>query len=562
MNQPKRFYENSVNNHSQHSFHHHSHHHQSHQQPQQQPHQHYHHYQLSNQPSNTHQLSSSLPTYSTIAIKSEPQTNYTNYNPMETTRDNSLLTTAMPIPRSGKMLNSDFSFDFDQSQSPQITQDGSFGASPGPFGQPTPTNSNTMWSIIGDAMTLSKSEPFTLDDDDIFQVDKADLLQGPTLAELNDDAILEDMNFDDFMMPAENPSGLLLLNNSTNFQINSFNETSVPPQQLLQSQHHSGQQQGAQAADQQQHSSQMPIAIGRDALLYDEQTNTSSSPYDIYQSPPPKSVNSSAAFSPGSQASSSSPLLVNSVSPPPYVLNNNTINLNNNSLLSGKGSIINNNNESISRNKAQYTTLQELLKQEPSVSPERNEYGQSVPGPSTMSNVMRNRHESSQNRRMQFIHQHSGGSSSRLSSSCPTNSSAIWEAHQIWQRREPRQHLLSTSSMAEAGSTSSLSTGGILSPDGNDYSHDEEYDDSDSDALNYDDFSSDNGKSFPPAPPSASVLSVSFPLQTPTTRTRRRGDPAARRSASSGSTTSRRRGRKASASSSRRRPRTRTCSTR
>lgn len=44
----------------------------------------------------------------------------------------------------------------------------------------------------------------------------------------------------------------------------------------------------------------------------------------------------------------------------------------------------------------------------------------------------------------------------------------------------------------EAGSTSSLSTGGLLSPDPPDLSQDEETDE-DSD-THYEDFSSDNGK--------------------------------------------------------------------
>lgn len=76
----------------------------------------------------------------------------------------------------------------------------------------------------------------------------------------------------------------------------------------------------------------------------------------------------------------------------------------------------------------------------------------------------------------------------RLSSSAPTHLGL----EQIWQRREPRKHLLSTSSLVEAGSTSSLSTGGLLSPELPDFSLDEESDD-DSDA-HYEDFSSENGE--------------------------------------------------------------------
>lgn len=51
----------------------------------------------------------------------------------------------------------------------------------------------------------SKMESFRMDDDDIFQVDKADLILGPTLAELNanPDTLLDDLNFDDLLLPEE-----------------------------------------------------------------------------------------------------------------------------------------------------------------------------------------------------------------------------------------------------------------------------------------------------------------------------------------------------------------------
>lgn len=50
---------------------------------------------------------------------------------------------------------------------------------------------------------------FPMEDDDIFQVDKADLIQGPTLAELNanDESLLTDFNFDDFVMPTQTTMG-------------------------------------------------------------------------------------------------------------------------------------------------------------------------------------------------------------------------------------------------------------------------------------------------------------------------------------------------------------------
>lgn len=403
-----------------------------------------------------------------------------------------MLTTAMAIPRTTKLVSdySDFNYEYDQSSSPQLTQDSSYSVSSGYGLQPTSANTNAMWSVIGDAMALSKQEPFPMDDDDIFQVDKADLFQAPTLAELNEDTILGDLNIDDFILPSEN-STLLLTSTPTltTLQPHTFTSASLPPQQLLQHHHHHQQQQQQQQL-QQQHSgsggslhqlqtASQGIPIGRDALLYDEKTNTSTSPYDIY-SPTQKSLNSSVAFSPGSQNSSNSPLLINSISPPPYILNNNNNNLNTTN---------NNNNEhSIPRNK--YTTLQELLKQEYPQSPERTELGQSVPGPSQLMGSARTHHEAYQTRRIQFNTMQTPGSS-RLSTSAPTNATAAWEAHQakMWARREPRQHLLSTGSLAEAGSTSSLSTGGILSPEGHDFSHDEGYEDSDSD--HYEDYSSD-----------------------------------------------------------------------
>ena len=47
---------------------------------------------------------------------------------------------------------------------------------------------------------------FPMEEDDIiFQVDKNDLIQGPTLAELNanDESLLCDLNFDDFVLPVQ-----------------------------------------------------------------------------------------------------------------------------------------------------------------------------------------------------------------------------------------------------------------------------------------------------------------------------------------------------------------------
>lgn len=81
-------------------------------------------------------------------------------------------------------------------------------------------------------------------------------------------------------------------------------------------------------------------------------------------------------------------------------------------------------------------TLQELLRKEtkPQKCLSPPTFGTSVPGPGFL------------------LSSRSRGS---LSSSAPTHLGL----EQIWQRREPRQHLLSTGSLVEAESTSSLSTG-------------------------------------------------------------------------------------------------------
>lgn len=390
-------------------------------------------------------------------MKPEPNLNF--HNSMDTS-------TAMPIPRTRQINDfSDFNFDLDQSLSPQSFQDCNLLSSNGMYGmQQTSTNSNTMWSAINDAIGMPKQE-LHIDDDDIFQVDNADLFPGPTLAELNDDTILEDLNIEDFILQEDNT---LILSAShptlTTLQPsqNLLMTTVSPPQQLLQNQ----QQIQLQQQNQSQQMNMQGIIIGQDAL-YDD-PNSCSSPYDIYHTTPTKSVNSSNAFSPGSQNSSNSPLLQNSVSPPLHGFNNNVT----------------------PQGKPQYSTLQELLKKEYTLS-DRSQLGQSVPGPSSTLLMAAAQHPDgfTSNRRLQLQQQQAN--SSRLSSSAPTTT-GIWEAHQVWQRREPRKHLLSTSSVAEAGSTSSLSTGGILSPEGHDFSHDEGYDDSDSD--HYEDYSSDNGK--------------------------------------------------------------------
>ncbi|XP_057655294.1 protein CREBRF homolog isoform X6 [Diorhabda carinulata] len=316
-----------------------------------------------------------------ITIKQEPQFN-----------DNTTInmSASVPIP-SRRDINDyrDFNPDFENSQSPLYSDVGlnTQLQTPGVY-------DGSAWSlsrlISNDEML--KSEAFIhMDEDDIFQVDKADLIQGPTLAELNanDENFLGDLNFDDLLLPEENTYIIL--------------EKGIPYHRDL-----------------------------------DLPSSVPTSNFDNYKYKTPVS-----ALSPESQNSSNSSL-VHSLSSP----------------------------SNVSNFPKKHSTLQELLvSKDPYGSPEHSILGQSFP----------------ERRTLVPVHNRLGRTTnSRLSSSAPTHLGL----EQIWQRREPRKHLLSTSSLVEAGSTSSLSTGGLLSPDPPDLSQDEESDE-DSDA-HYEDFSSEN----------------------------------------------------------------------
>lgn len=86
-----------------------------------------------------------------------------------------------------------------------------------------------------DTDTSSKIDTFKMDDDDIFQVDKADLILGPTLAELNanPDTLLDDLNFDDLLLPEESGycvqiGGVMSGSRRTNIQVNNIMPAESP----------------------------------------------------------------------------------------------------------------------------------------------------------------------------------------------------------------------------------------------------------------------------------------------------------------------------------------------
>ncbi|KAK9509164.1 hypothetical protein O3M35_006541 [Rhynocoris fuscipes] len=291
-------------------------------------------------------------------------------------------------------------------------------------------------SLYYGASVWSPRSEVKMEDDDIFQVDKADLIQGPTLAELNanDETLLDDLSFDDLLLPEENTCFI---------QVPSYSRALSP---LAPS--------GTHATP---------------PLTHQETVTAVPFPADFYRETLMKT--NEGPRSPSSHHSSTSSIPLQPLTPPP---------------LSG----------AVSPNQ-RHTTLHDLLlKSSLSPSPQLT-LGQSVPGRYNMgsgtglSSGGTCSSASGGSSTTTGVGHSSGGKrhhahSSRLSSSAPTHLGL----EQIWARREPRQHLLSTGSMAEATSTSSISTGGILSPEGHDFSLDECFD-SDDESDRDEDFSSD-----------------------------------------------------------------------
>ena len=265
---------------------------------------------------------------------------------------------------------------------------------------------------------------FKMEDDDIFQVDKADLIQGPTLAELNanDDTLLGDLNFDDLLLPEERIQpykvdvnaaqsvGPLFNDNNISFAPSSFPQSGSTYRNICPTYINA-------------HGFNLNININVSDNLETVSPNTFPSP----------GTSNVAGSSTASSSTSSHPMI---------------------------------------RPNGQ-SALHELLMRRCENPFDNSTYRQINVG-CTTSNKSK---------------------VSRLSMSAPTRTMGL---EQIWTRREPRPHLLSTGSLGvvEAGSTSSLSTGGALSPDPlyhiDHLSHDEGYEDSDDDSDHYDDYSSDN----------------------------------------------------------------------
>ncbi|XP_076759854.1 repressed by TOR [Xylocopa sonorina] len=261
------------------------------------------------------------------------------------------------------------------------------------------------------------------EDDDILQVNKEDLIQGPTLAELNanDDTLLGDLNFDDLLLPEERIQpfkidanvtqsvGPLFNDNNTGFAPSSFPQSGSMYRNIC------------------------PTYINAHGFNLNININVADNL---------ETVSPNTFPSPGTSNIAGSSTASSSTSPYPTNKPNG------------------------------HSALHELLMRRSENSFDNSTHGQTDLGCANSKPKV-----------------------SRLSMSAPTRTMGL---EQIWARREPRPHLLSTGSLGvvEASSTSSLSTGGALSPDPlchiDHLSHDEGYEDSDDDSDHYDDYSSDN----------------------------------------------------------------------
>lgn len=505
---------------------------------------------------------SSVSSTSTIKLESvSPSPSSSNTSMMDALSNNPILTTAsVPIPSrhaNQRMITdpTDYFIEIDQSQSPHMLQDISFittstnsnlsastpvdtiftlqnisdaglvgeGIQIGTiningFGNTEIWNTDSFGQIISPSSTVSSATnalgqqgQFHMDEDDIYQLEKDDLIGDPTLS----DIFAHDLLHEDLMLlnpPLSQPSPNLSADSGSGSAIHLSPSL---PQQILRSNPNSNANNNMimTIGTNMQHVNDLHVPnMGE---LYDEQTRISTSPYATNTN-----ISSPATFSPGSHSSSPS-LGYSQAQTPPQMnrlhqqLQMNAMN-NNNRLLKlestdkTKNQNVTNNN--FSRNTGnvgqvqynpKYSTLQQLLM---SNTADRSGMllGQSVPGNSSsvlMSGASLSPGGFSGRRMLHHMHGQagsshsgiggagsgggtSGGTMSRLSSSAPTH---MGMDVLMWQRREPRPHLLSTGSLAEAGSTSSLSTGSVLSPEAPDFSHDEGYSD---DSDHYEDFSS------------------------------------------------------------------------
>jgi len=358
-----------------------------------------------------------------------------------------------------------------------------------------------------DLETMKAISMFPMEEDDIiFQVDKNDLIQGPTLAELNanDESLLCDLNFDDFVLPVQmsiasrSRSYAAAISNSVDSDRSrrtaDFYPTFSGSRNMLGI---SGEDELSQLSSTQMgfDLEQLPsvdvnsYVIGGGTHYLGENHSSSSSLSS------PLSASLPANFSHVGLSKLTRRTEEGRVKPPPPY-------------------------PTSPPQKNNSSALQELLSiRSPGRLPSPGAGGSHSPSPtaphgppprpgSHMSGGVRPRTSSAASAAAQSIPRSPSLANTnplllaRLSSSAPGPSGAMAAASgdpSAWQRREPRNRLLSTSSLVEEvhGSTSSISTVGILSPGSFDFSHDEGFD-SEDDSDHYedlDDSDSDSGGS-------------------------------------------------------------------
>lgn len=486
---------------------------------------------------------------SPVASNSSTPNNFDKMDAMS--NNNPLLTTAsMPIPtnqsRSGICSNntrtmadlSDVVFDFEKSQSPlsainnetlnqtalkqnMINYDTIVGNN-GIAVYDIHNNSynQATWDeevsrlLISDNQAMvgggDKSETFQMDEDDIFQVDKSDLFQEQTMSDLNGDTFYEMLSMEEILSADSNQQYINQINNpighftqltAVNFQNlqNAINENNVGINECL------SPSNVYHTINIPQTPHNTPITSyqshGGHMLFYDDPTT---SPYDVYTPASTGTTSLSistastasaalqgntthnkstasgqlAAFSPGSHNSStstSSVLLNSSLSPPPSLPPHSTFTpsrVRSPRTARTSGQVQHN---------PKYSTLHSLLMKKDPTAAEKAMLGKLQHASSPPAQLLTPGGNPSRR-----LNMNGGSIISRLSSSAPTQIGF----EQIWQRREPKPHLLSTGSLAEGqpGSTSSLS-GGLLSPENPDYSQDETFSDEE-DSDHYEDLTS------------------------------------------------------------------------
>lgn len=364
-------------------------------------------------------------------------------------------------------------------------QSGSFNANNILMWEINPMMATSAMDQSNSAADMGCDKPFQMDEDDIFQVDKSDLIQGPTLAELNGDNLLVDLiNIEDILTDSSQYQQQIIHGGIQNSQLTQL--TAVNFQNLQNAINESSSSTQLSPGSNQYHSIAIPQTphntpipsyqtnSGGQIIFYDDPTS-SGSPYEVYSPPNALTIsttlrnvastpNQLSAFSPGSHSSTSTSSIVlnSSLSPPPSA---------NTPIRVVRGSRTGRSTGLVQHN-PKYSTLKSLLTEKALNNAQNSTTSQlSALSPSGLPT--------------RRLNMQGGGIVSRLSSSAPT----AFGLEQIWARREPRPHLLSTGSLAEGqqGSTSSLS-GEILSPENIDYSQD----DSDDDSDHYEDFSSGN----------------------------------------------------------------------